>query len=117
MKHVKIAGVDADELARRLAALSHPARLEILQQLSQAECCCKDVVGGLNLAQSTVSQHLKILVAAGLIRLTPSKQRSVYRIDREIMMQTAALMTKMVDACCGAEACAVPAEPQSRNGF
>ena len=67
----------------KLAALSHPARLAILRHLSMRGCsCCKDVVETIDLAQSTVSQHLKVLVEAGLVRYAPDRQRSRYEIDR-----------------------------------
>ena len=64
-------------VAARLAALSHPARLAIVRRLAAADaCCCKDVVRHLDLAQSTVSQHLKVLVQAGLVIYEPTRPRS-----------------------------------------
>jgi ArsR family transcriptional regulator len=65
-----IEGEDADaELATLAKALGHPARVQILRILSRIDgCVCGKIVEGLNLAQSTVSQHLKILKDAGLIR-------------------------------------------------
>ena len=61
------ASADAHAMAAKLAALSHPVRIEILRHLSaRSACCCRDVVERIDLAQSTVSQHLKVLVAAGL---------------------------------------------------
>ncbi|MGI6417658.1 MAG: ArsR/SmtB family transcription factor [Thermoguttaceae bacterium] len=66
------AGVDRDadeELARYAKALGHPARVKILRILArQTECVCGEVVAELPLAQSTVSQHLKILRQSGLIQ-------------------------------------------------
>ena len=60
-------------IAARLSALAHPARLAILRHLSARHCsCCKDVVQSVELAQSTVSQHLKVLVEAGLVRDAPT---------------------------------------------
>jgi len=61
---LRIDTCDADNsIAAGLAALSHPARLRIVRHLSGAKaCCCRDVVERLDLAQSTVSQHLKVLV-------------------------------------------------------
>ena len=54
-------------LADMFAALAHPARIRILRHLAgHSACNCKQVVGEVKLAQSTVSQHLKILVDAGL---------------------------------------------------
>lgn len=91
----------ADGMAVRLGALAHPARLEILRHLSTAGCCCcKDVVDTLDLAQSTVSQHLKILVAAGLVRYAPDRQRSRYEIDRRALADLARAVTGFLDACC-----------------
>lgn len=54
-------------LAVKLKALSHPARLEILKVLKSKCCICGDIVEVLPLAQSTVSQHLKVLKEAGFI--------------------------------------------------
>lgn len=88
-------------LASRLGALSHPSRLEILSLLAANErCCCKDVVGRLDLAQSTVSQHLKVLVEAGLVRCTPDAQRSLYAIDREAIADLSARFGDLLDTCC-----------------
>ena len=59
---------EPNELSRQLAALGHPARIDILRHLACEDGrCCKEVVGVLDLAQSTVSQHLKVLVDAGLV--------------------------------------------------
>lgn len=88
-------------LAGRLAALSHPARIEIVRHLARMEsCCCRDVVENLDLAQSTVSQHLKVLVEAGLVSFTPDRQRSRYRIDREALAGLSASVATLVDSCC-----------------
>lgn len=91
----------AGDIAGRLGALAHPARLEILRHLSAAGCCCcKDVVETLDLAQSTVSQHLKILVAAGLVRYKPDRQRSRYEVDRRAVADLARSVTVFLDDCC-----------------
>ena len=56
-------------LAKYAKALSHPARIAILRLLLQKQACiCGDIVDELPLSQSTVSQHLKELKAAGLIQ-------------------------------------------------
>jgi ArsR family transcriptional regulator len=56
-------------LARQCKALGHPARLAIVRYLAgqRGRCTCGDIVEQLPLAQSTVSQHLKVLKDAGLI--------------------------------------------------
>jgi DNA-binding transcriptional ArsR family regulator len=68
LRPVEGAGAD-EELALLSKALGHPARVQILRLLVRRESCiCGDIVDELPLAQSTVSQHLKVLKEAGLIR-------------------------------------------------
>jgi len=56
-------------IAKYAKALSHPARVAILNLLLQKQACvCGDIVDELPIAQSTVSQHLKELKEAGLIK-------------------------------------------------
>ncbi|MEM9491082.1 MAG: metalloregulator ArsR/SmtB family transcription factor, partial [Myxococcota bacterium] len=64
-----VEGAEADvELAALAKALGHPARVRILRLLSRKNACiCGEIVSELDLAQSTVSQHLKVMKAAGLI--------------------------------------------------
>ena len=56
------------EQAKILNALGHPARLTIAQGLSRNACNVNKIVAGLSLPQSTVSQHLRVLRQAGVIR-------------------------------------------------
>ena len=63
-------------------------------------CCCKDVVGTVDLAQSTVSQHLKVLVEAGLVRYAPDRQRSRYEIDRAAVASLSKAVGGLLDSCC-----------------
>lgn len=73
-------------LAPALAALSHPVRIRILHHLCRNDtCCCKDVVEQFDLAQSTISQHLKILVDSGLVRYKAERPRSCYCVDRDAL--------------------------------
>ncbi len=56
------------ELAKLAWALAHPARIRILRiLLARKACICGELVDQMTLAQSTVSQHLKILKESGLI--------------------------------------------------
>jgi ArsR family transcriptional regulator len=60
---------DNAELAALAWALAHPARVQLLRLLlARGGCVCGELVGAMDLAQSTVSQHLKILREAGLIQ-------------------------------------------------
>ena len=93
----------AADAATRFAALSHPVRIEILARVAgQGTCCCKDVVAGMNLAQSTVSQHLRVLVNAGLLRFASAGQRSCYQVDGGAMAMLSAELSRLADACCRA---------------
>ena len=61
--------VKDNRLAKYAKALAHPARIAILQLLAKkATCICGDIVDEIPLSQSTVSQHLKELKDAGLIK-------------------------------------------------
>ncbi|MDB4960675.1 MAG: Arsenical resistance operon repressor [Myxococcales bacterium] len=65
-------------------ALAHPIRVQIVRILAKtAGCVCGDLVEQLPVAQSTVSQHLKILKEAGLIQGTVDGPRVCYGIDPE----------------------------------
>ena len=67
-------------------ALSHPARIRILEILRRENrCICGRIVEVLPLAQSTVSQHLKVLKDAGLVRGEVDGPRTCYCIDREAL--------------------------------
>ncbi len=58
-----------DELAKLAWAIAHPARIRILRILQARQACiCGELVDQMPLAQSTVSQHLKILKEAGLVQ-------------------------------------------------
>ena len=90
-------------------AISHPARIAILNVLAKNnECICGQIVELLPLAQSTVSQHLKELKNAGLIQGTIDGPRSCYCINWKAFEKFNAefnslfdtLKTKNEKACC-----------------
>ncbi|MDU0372316.1 ArsR/SmtB family transcription factor [Hymenobacter monticola] len=70
------------ELAALAKALGHPARVAIVRQLQARTCCtCGGLVAVLPLSQSTVSQHLKALSVAGLVRPETQGARASYQLD------------------------------------
>ena len=95
---------DFEPLARACKALSHPARLAILQTLSQkGSCMCGEVVKLLPLSQATVSQHLKVLREAGLITGTVDGPRSCYCINTETLRSLGVRLGQMfrsLEDCC-----------------
>lgn len=73
---------NGERLATQIRALAHPVRLKILQALAERRTCvCGEIVNLLPLAQSTVSQHIKVLADAGLVKGTISGPRSCYGLD------------------------------------
>ena len=76
--------VKDNKIAVYAKALSHPARVAILQLLIKKQSCiCGDIVEELPLSQSTVSQHLKELKEAGLIKGDIDGARVCYCIDEK----------------------------------
>ena len=77
-----------NELAKLIKAIAHPARLAILEHLLKINACvCGDIVNELNLAQATVSQHLKELKNAGLIKGEIEGRNVNYCIDTKVWNQ------------------------------
>ncbi len=71
-------------LAALAKALAHPARVQIVRLLLARDACyCGEIVEELPLAQATISQHLKVLKEAGLIRGEIEGPRTCYCVDRE----------------------------------
>jgi ArsR family transcriptional regulator len=75
-----------EELAKLAKALGHPARVAIVRFLmKRSSCVCGEIVEMLPLAQSTVSQHLKLLRDAGLLRGEINGKSTCYCIDPTVM--------------------------------
>lgn len=69
-------------MAELMKALSHPARIAIIKQLADCKTCiCGDITDALPLAQATVSQHLKALKSAGLIKGEISGVKTCYCLN------------------------------------
>jgi ArsR family transcriptional regulator len=87
LEQVKLIGLDADRLSAMMKALSHPVRLEIVQILSDiGEANCVDFTRHAGLAQSTVSEHLRVLRQAGLIKQCGAGPRSGYCIQKDALV-------------------------------
>jgi ArsR family transcriptional regulator len=86
-------GTADEELATLAKAVAHPARVRILRLLSRKEArVCSEIVGELPLAQSTVSEHLRILKEAGLIRSREDGPRVGYCISSPVLRRFKALV-------------------------
>jgi len=82
-----------DELAAFAKAIGHPVRVRILRMLAQKEArMCSHIVDELPLAQSTVSEHLRILRTAGLVRANENGPRVSYCIVPSALQRLKALL-------------------------
>ena len=82
-----------EKIAQLAAALGHPARVAIVRLLKQRETCiCGEIVEVLPLAQSTVSQHLKVLKEAGWIQGEISGPRTCYCLHPQTLQHFQSLI-------------------------
>ncbi len=88
--------VKDNRVAKYAKALSHPARVAILKLLIKKQACiCGDIVDELPLSQSTVSQHLKELKTAGLIKGDIEGAKVCYCIDEAEWKIAKSLLVEM----------------------
>ena len=92
-----VEGPEADlELATLAKALGHPARVQIVRLLARRDTCvCGDIVEELPLSQSTVSQHLKVLKEAGIIRGEIDGPRVCYCLNPRTLRRLRALISSL----------------------
>ena len=84
MKVASTYNTKEESIANYAKALGHPARVAIINLLLKRQSCiCGDIVDELPLSQSTVSQHLKELKLAGLIKGEISGVKTCYCIDKK----------------------------------
>ncbi len=95
-----------NKLAKYAKALAHPARISILNLLaSKQTCVCGDIVTELPLSQSTVSQHLKELKEAGLIKGTIEGTTVCYCIDEKEWKEAKTWLNQLFDSYIGCSEC------------
>jgi len=88
--------VSAERLAALAWAIAHPARVRIVRLLlSRQSCMCGEIVDELPLAQSTVSQHLKILKESGLIQGEIDGPKVCYCVNPEKLKELKDLIAKL----------------------
>lgn len=86
----------AEDMAKLTWALAHPARVRIVRLLlSRTSCMCGEIVDEMPLAQSTVSQHLKILKETGLVQGEIDGPRVCYCINKKAMAKLKKLIADL----------------------
>ena len=105
-------------LAAIAKALAHPARIHIVRLLlDKGSCIGCDIVDEVGLAQSTVSEHLRILKAAGVITGEIERPRVCYSLNPASLVPLARLLTAVFDLeCRGENASDRPPGAQTTNG-
>lgn len=74
----------ANVIAEMAKVFAHPARVAILQYISKQESCiCNDIVDEIGLSQPTISQHLKVINSAGLLKGTYEGKSVCYCLNTE----------------------------------
>lgn len=90
--------VQQNQIATLAKALGHPARIAIIEYLMDVnECICGDIVNELPLAQATVSQHLRELKNAGIIKGTIEGNSICYCIDPKSISLMNGYFSKILD--------------------
>ena len=94
-----------NELATLFKALSHPARVAIIEYLLSVDTCiCGDIVNELPLAQPTVSQHLKELKNANIIKGSIEGTAICYCINPDTMLKVekyfGGISNQLKSKCC-----------------
>jgi ArsR family transcriptional regulator len=91
-------------LARMLKALGNPVRFQIVETLAERQMCITaEIVETTPLAQSTVSQHLKVLKEAGLIRGEIEGPATCYCLDPENILWLKNQIDRWLPNCCSVE--------------
>jgi DNA-binding transcriptional ArsR family regulator len=95
-----------NDLAGITKALGHPARIAIIQFLIKTKACvCGDIVDELPLSQSTVSQHLKELKKAGLIKGDIEGPSVCYCIDEKAWNRAKKMIGELFESYQGPNCC------------
>lgn len=92
-------GQTHQRLAVLAKALGHPARLGIIAMLLERQTCIGcDIVDEIGLAQSTTSEHLRILKTAGIITGEIDPPRVCYSLNAEVLEPLCAFLSEIADA-------------------
>ena len=93
-----------NKLAKMARALGHPARIAILEHLiAKGSCVCGDIVDELPLSQSTISQHLKAMKDAEIIKGNIDGSYTCYCLDYGKCQELRSILNKLFSSiknCC-----------------
>ncbi len=96
LNHAELQDISEDDLAELCKALSHPARIRLIRiLLAKGECISGDLADEFSLAQSTVSEHLRILKEVGLVKGSIDGPRRCYCVNEERLNYFKSLVEKV----------------------
>lgn len=105
------------QLAGVAKALAHPARIQIVRLLlSKTSCIGGEITNEVGLAQSTVSEHLRILKAAGVVAGEIEHPRVCYSLNLSSLLPLMSLLQHVADkatTATGSDGLCCPLTPQS----
>lgn len=85
---------ESAEVAEILKVFADASRLQIMDLLSQQELCATELLKSMNIVQSTLSHHMKVLTEAGIVVCKKQGRRVYYSIDREILVKVSEYIIK-----------------------
>ena len=88
-----------DQAQQLLRALAEPIRLQVVQALQHGERCVCDLSSDLDLAQSKLSFHLRVLKEAGLIHARQEGRWIYYRLEPSALLLLRDWLAVLADAC------------------
>jgi DNA-binding transcriptional ArsR family regulator len=77
------------------AALADPTRQRIVEMLAGGALCAGDIAGRFELSPPAISQHLKALKAAKLVKVKAEAQKRIYELDPEGLAEVSEWVTKI----------------------
>ena len=87
------------QMSKLLKAVGEPLRMEIIQHLSEGECCVCDLMEKTDLAQSRLSFHLKVLKDSGIITDRQSGRWVYYKLNLEALQLFQDWITDLKESC------------------
>jgi ArsR family transcriptional regulator len=101
MIKINILPLEKQRLAKMLKALGNPVRFQIVEFLAENQMCItNDIVQNMPLAQSTVSQHLKVLREAGIIEGEIEGPATCYCLNQEGIRWLKEQVESWLTTCC-----------------
>ena len=80
-------------------SLGDPIRLKIVSRLCEGPLSANELLSGMDIAQPTLSHHIKILKQAGIIEESKDKNRRIYNIDCDVLGEIVSSLNNFIEIC------------------